>query len=174
MTIASAIDYLNDKLAGSDQPAEQTIEASIMRLADTIGDGGSEGGSGGGGGLVVTCVYSYGGSIVTNLSHSYAEIKAACSAHEPIQLVGMDGASHGMAFWYHLNDFVFDGYDYELDEEIVGYFRFVRDVFTYTPPKTIMGNSVPGYVTVSHHQIDIKSDGTATYSRFNNDLALKS
>ena len=48
MTIASAIDYINDKLAGSDQQPAQTIEQAIMLLADNIG-----GGSSGGGGLVV-------------------------------------------------------------------------------------------------------------------------
>ena len=41
MTIASAIDYINDKLAGSDQPSAQTIEQAIMLLADNISGGGS-------------------------------------------------------------------------------------------------------------------------------------
>ena len=40
MTIASALDKLNDKLAGSDQPASQTIEGMILRLIDNIDQGG--------------------------------------------------------------------------------------------------------------------------------------
>ena len=50
MTIASALDKLNDKLAGSDQPAAQTIEGMILRIIDNIDQGG---GGSGGGGLVV-------------------------------------------------------------------------------------------------------------------------
>ena len=40
MTIMSAIDYVNDKLAGSDQPAAATIEDAIRLMADNIGGGG--------------------------------------------------------------------------------------------------------------------------------------
>ena len=39
-TIASAIDALNDALAGSDQPAAQTIEAAVALLGQHIGGGG--------------------------------------------------------------------------------------------------------------------------------------
>ena len=40
MTIASALDKLNDKLAGSDQQASQTIEGMILRIIDNIDQGG--------------------------------------------------------------------------------------------------------------------------------------
>lgn len=39
-TIASAIDALNDTLAGSDQDAAQTIEGAIRLLGENIGSGG--------------------------------------------------------------------------------------------------------------------------------------
>ena len=39
-TIAAAIDALNDALAGSDQPAEQTIEGAVRLLGQHIGGGG--------------------------------------------------------------------------------------------------------------------------------------
>lgn len=39
-TIASAIDSLNDTLAGSDQPAETTIEGAVRLLGQHIGGGG--------------------------------------------------------------------------------------------------------------------------------------
>ena len=39
-TIASALDALNDALAGSDQPAAQTIEAAVALLGQHIGGGG--------------------------------------------------------------------------------------------------------------------------------------
>ena len=51
MTIASALDKLNDKLAGSDQQASQTIEGMILRIIDNIDNIG--GGGGGGGALIV-------------------------------------------------------------------------------------------------------------------------
>lgn len=38
-TVAGAIDALNDALAGSDQPAEQTIEAAVRLLGQHIGGG---------------------------------------------------------------------------------------------------------------------------------------
>lgn len=38
-TIAGAIDALNDALAGSDQPAAQTIEEAVKRLGEHIGGG---------------------------------------------------------------------------------------------------------------------------------------
>ncbi len=40
-TIASAIDALNDALAGSDQPADTTIEGAVRLLGQHIGGGGS-------------------------------------------------------------------------------------------------------------------------------------
>lgn len=40
MTIANAIDRINDKLAGSDQPAVSTIEDALGLLADNIPQGG--------------------------------------------------------------------------------------------------------------------------------------
>lgn len=40
-TIASAIDALNDALAGSDQPAETTIEGAVRLLGQHIGGGSS-------------------------------------------------------------------------------------------------------------------------------------
>ena len=40
-TIAGAIDALNDALAGSDQPAAQTIEAAVRLLGNHIGGGSS-------------------------------------------------------------------------------------------------------------------------------------
>ena len=40
-TIASAIDALNDVLAGSDQPAVQTIEGAVALLGEHIGGGSS-------------------------------------------------------------------------------------------------------------------------------------
>ena len=39
MTIAKAIDYINDKLAGSDQPASDNIETALYRLAEHVGGG---------------------------------------------------------------------------------------------------------------------------------------
>lgn len=42
-TIASAIDALNDVLAGSDQPAVQTIEGAVALLGEHIGTGGGGG-----------------------------------------------------------------------------------------------------------------------------------
>lgn len=42
-TIASAIDALNDALAGSDQPAETTIEGAVRLLGQHIGGGGGGG-----------------------------------------------------------------------------------------------------------------------------------
>ena len=42
-TIAGAIDALNDALAGSDQPAEQTIEAAVRLLGEHISQGGGGG-----------------------------------------------------------------------------------------------------------------------------------
>lgn len=39
-TISGAIDALNDALAGSDQPAAQTIEGAVRLLGDHIGGGG--------------------------------------------------------------------------------------------------------------------------------------
>ena len=39
--ITAAIDALNDALAGSDQPTEQTIEAAVRLLGEHIGGGGS-------------------------------------------------------------------------------------------------------------------------------------
>lgn len=42
MTIAKAIDYINDKLAGSDQPASDNIETALYRLAEHVGGGSSE------------------------------------------------------------------------------------------------------------------------------------
>ena len=39
-TIAGAIDALNDALAGSDQPAAQTIEQAVTLLGQHIGGGG--------------------------------------------------------------------------------------------------------------------------------------
>ena len=39
-TVAGAIDALNDALAGSDQPAEQSIEAAVRLLGQHIGGGG--------------------------------------------------------------------------------------------------------------------------------------
>lgn len=44
-TIASAIDSLNDTLAGSDQPAETTIEGAVRLLGEHIGGGGGNFGS---------------------------------------------------------------------------------------------------------------------------------
>lgn len=44
-TIASAIDALNDALAGSDQPAETTIEGAVRLLGQHIGGGGGSFGS---------------------------------------------------------------------------------------------------------------------------------
>lgn len=41
-SIASAIDALNDALAGSDQPAAQTIEDAVTLLGNHIGRGGGE------------------------------------------------------------------------------------------------------------------------------------
>lgn len=41
-SIASAIDALNDALAGSDQPAAQTIEGAVRLLGDHIGGGGGD------------------------------------------------------------------------------------------------------------------------------------
>ena len=38
-TVAGAIDALNDALAGSDQPAEQSIEAAVRLLGQHIGGG---------------------------------------------------------------------------------------------------------------------------------------
>lgn len=43
MTIASAIDKINDKLAGSDQPQAQTIEDALELLLANIGGGGGGG-----------------------------------------------------------------------------------------------------------------------------------
>ena len=42
-TIAGAIDALNDALAGSDQPAAQTIEEAVKRLGEHIGGGSASG-----------------------------------------------------------------------------------------------------------------------------------
>lgn len=42
-TIAAAIDSLNDTLAGSDQPAETTIEGAVRLLGQHIGGGGGYG-----------------------------------------------------------------------------------------------------------------------------------
>lgn len=42
-TIAAAIDSLNDALAGSDQPAETTIEGAVRLLGQHIGGGGGGG-----------------------------------------------------------------------------------------------------------------------------------
>lgn len=42
-TIAGAIDALNDALAGSDQPAAQTIEGGVRLLGEHIGGGGTLG-----------------------------------------------------------------------------------------------------------------------------------
>ena len=44
-TIAAAIDALNDALAGSDQPAAQTIEGAVRLLGEHIGGGGGNFGS---------------------------------------------------------------------------------------------------------------------------------
>ena len=71
MTIASALDKLNDKLAGSDQPASQTIEGMILRLIDNIDNGG---GGGGGGALIVH------GDETGTIDKTYAEIVAAINA----------------------------------------------------------------------------------------------
>lgn len=49
-TIASAIDALNDALAGSDQPAETTIEGAVRLLGQHIGGGG------GGTEYAITCL----------------------------------------------------------------------------------------------------------------------
>ena len=108
MTIASALDKLNDKLAGSDQPGAQTIEGMILRIIDNIdaGGGGSipvasadtlggikvgnnlsitedgvlsaSGGGGGGGGLVVHVVVDE-VQMEVHLDKTYAEIEAASS-----------------------------------------------------------------------------------------------
>lgn len=43
-SIASAIDALNDALAGSDQPAASTIEGAVRLLGQHIGSGGGDGG----------------------------------------------------------------------------------------------------------------------------------
>ena len=111
MTIASALDKLNDKLAGSDQPAAQTIEGMILRIIDNIDQGGggsipvasadtlggikvgenlsiTEGGvlsaSGGGGGLVLHVDMQ-----TMALDKTYAEIKASVeSGCVPISLIG--------------------------------------------------------------------------------------
>ena len=62
MTIASALDKLNDKLAGSDQPASQTIEGMILRLIDNID-------AGGGGSLPIASADTLGGiKVGENLS----------------------------------------------------------------------------------------------------------
>lgn len=50
MTIATVIDEINDKLAGSDQPSAQTIEGALQLLLENVTSGG--GGGGGGGALV--------------------------------------------------------------------------------------------------------------------------
>lgn len=69
MTIASALDKLNDKLAGSDQPASQTIEGMILRIIDNIDQGG---GSSGGGALIVNVDMQ-----TFALDKKYSEIVAA-------------------------------------------------------------------------------------------------
>ena len=51
-TIASAIDALNDVLAGSDQPAVQTIEGAVALLGEHIS-------AGGGGGSTEYDIYCY-------------------------------------------------------------------------------------------------------------------
>ena len=55
MTIAKTIDAINDKLAGSDQPAATTIEGALKLLLDNVGSGGS-GGDGSGGDAELTLV----------------------------------------------------------------------------------------------------------------------
>ena len=72
MTIASALDKLNDKLAGSDQPASQTIEGMILRLIDNIDQGG--GGGGGGGALIIGTTYT---DTSTIMDKTFAEIFSA-------------------------------------------------------------------------------------------------
>lgn len=47
MTIAGAIDKINDKLAGTDKYAPVTIEGALDKLAETIPEGGWGGGGGG-------------------------------------------------------------------------------------------------------------------------------
>lgn len=46
MTIAGAIDKINDKLAGTDKYAPVTIEGALDKLAETIPEGGWSGGGG--------------------------------------------------------------------------------------------------------------------------------
>ena len=122
MTIASALDKLNDKLAGSDQPGVQTIEGMILRIIDNIdvGGGGSipvasadtlggvkvgsglsitdsgvlsaSGGGGGGGGLIVHVDENY------TLDKTWNEITTAAESG----IVGLAINRNGFTFIYEL------------------------------------------------------------------------
>ena len=113
MTIASALDALNDKLAGSDQQASQTIEGMIYRIIENIDAGGgsipiasadtlggikvgenlsiTEGGvlsasGGGGGGLVCNATYDAETEVYT-LNKTAGEIVEAIGAGNSVWII---------------------------------------------------------------------------------------
>ena len=99
MTIASALDKLNDKLAGSDQQASQTIEGMILRIIDNIDNIG--GGGGGGGALIL---HASGDDFA--LDKTYAEIAAAAQVGY-VGFINQDG--DGVPYdVYHLTSFGYD------------------------------------------------------------------
>lgn len=71
-TISGAIDALNDALAGSDQPAAQTIEGAVRLLGDHIG--------GGGGGDASTATVTY--TLTGGKSNVYVEAAVANETEE--------------------------------------------------------------------------------------------
>ena len=84
MTIASALDKLNDKLAGSDQPASQTIEGMILRLIDNID-------AGGGGSLPIASADTLGGiKVGENLSITEGGVLSASGGGGGALVVGID------------------------------------------------------------------------------------
>ena len=125
MTIASALDQLNDKLAGSDQQASQTIEGMIYRIIDNIDQGGgslpvasadtlggvkvgggltiTEGGvlsatgGGGGGGLVVHPNLETGA-----LDKTWAEITSAADSG----YVALSFVDSGITYFYPLEEYL--------------------------------------------------------------------
>ena len=146
MTIASALDKLNDKLAGSDQPASQTIEGMILRLIDNIDQGGggsipiasadtlggikvgenlsiTEGGvlsasGGGGGGLV--CNVTIGVDETRTLDKTAGEIFSACESGQFVWTKTMIGDEYTYSFLM----------EYGVDDQ-GNYFVGVSSGFTY-------------------------------------------
>lgn len=118
-TITGALDALTDALAGSDQPAPQTIEQGVRMLGEHIGGGG------GGAALVGLSVFDTGLEQVLSTSYGSftandVEIELAPGYNTEHQVAGLFGTvPAGAAIAYTLPDG--KTFDFEEDAPYVGF-----------------------------------------------------